>query len=319
MTESRPLSKVLVLDNSTAHLEAIKTFCDENNLVGLKVRQDNLLSVLRSNIDLGAILLSEDYGGSREACAGIATGVHKLRPELPIILRRSSHSDADELPEALRRIPCAEYFADDVAPLKKVIQERIFTLDYPAALVRGIAEITESKLHSLFDNHTVSLEAPYIVRDRIIFGEVFSLIPLESTWCRGYMMIQAEEEPLLHVIERQQLCDDDADFRDLNSLLGELTNLVWGAFKNRYVGDADASLRSQVQVPLLINHRQKYISFGSENPQLCFKYQLSDKVTGQSFNIHQRFIFSLSWSPEDFAEIQDDVDSMVEAGELDLF
>jgi len=33
----------------------------------------------------------------------------------------------------------------------------------------------------------------------------------------------------------------------------------------------------------------------------------------------QRFIFNLSWSPEDFREGTGDVDALVEAGELDLF
>jgi hypothetical protein len=319
MVENRPVSKVLVLDDSPEHIDAIKAFCDENNLIGLKVKQDNLLSVLRSNIDLGAILLAENYGGSNETCLETAMGIHKLRAELPIILRRSTGPDAPELPEALRRILCAEYFAGDMTTLQRVIHERIFTLEYPAALVRGISEITQSKLNSLFSSHTITSETPYIVRDRIIFGEVFSLIPLESTWCRGYMMIQAEEVPLLHAIKRQDLCDGEPNFRDLNSLLGELTNLIWGAFKNRYVGDMSADPRSKTQVPLLINHKQKYISFGSENPQLCFRYQLADDLTGRSFHIYQRFIFSLSWSPEDFAEIEDDVDAMVEAGELDLF
>ena len=45
------------------------------------------------------------------------------------------------------------------------------------------------------------------MRDRIIFGEVFSLIPLESTWCRGYMMMQAEEQPILDLLDRHELCD----------------------------------------------------------------------------------------------------------------
>jgi hypothetical protein len=161
------------------------------------------------------------------------------------------------------------------------------------------------------------------VRDRIIFGEVFSLIPLESAWCRGYMMMQAEETPILDLLDRYRTSesaeDGEANFRDLNGVLGEVTNLIWGSFKNRYVGDADAWLRSQVQVPLLVNHKHKYISFGTGNPQLCFMYSLTDPRSGRSVKLHQRFVFSLSWSPEDFREVTDDVGAMVEAGELDLF
>ena len=95
MTLDKPVSKVLVLDDSRAHADAIKRFCDEHNLVGLTVRRSRLLKVLRSNIDLGAILLAEDYGGSAAESAIIATQIDALRPELPIILRRESLASRD--------------------------------------------------------------------------------------------------------------------------------------------------------------------------------------------------------------------------------
>jgi hypothetical protein len=319
MNENKPVSKVLVLDDSPVHANAIKRFCDEHNLVGLKVRKNRLLSVLRSNIDLGAILFSESYGGSLEESAEIAIKINTVRPELPIIIRRDSSATLDGLPDSLRRVLCAAYLASDMAPLRKVIDEYIFSLDYPNALVRGILEITESILSSLFKNVSITWDTPCIVRDRIIFGEVFSLIPLESTWCRGYMMMQAEEQPILDLLDRHDMCDGPADFRDLNSLLGEITNLIWGSFKNRYMGDADALARSQVQVPLLVNHKQKYISFGTANPQLCFMYNLTDEQSGHTVKLHQRFIFNLSWSPEDFSEVTKEFGAVVEAGELDLF
>jgi hypothetical protein len=319
MNLNKPVSKVLVLDESPLHMDTIKRFCDENNLVGVKVRKSRLLSVLRANIDLGAILLDENYGGSLDEAAAIANRVYAVRPELPVIMRREARTTLDDLPESLRQIICAAYVASDMSPLREVIDRYIFSLDYPNALVRGISELSESKLSTLFKDFTITCAPPTIVRDRIIFGEVFSLIALESAWCRGYMMIQAEEEPLLALLDRRGTGQGAADFRDLNDLLGELTNLIWGAFKNRYLGDADTLARAQVQVPLLVNHRQKYMSFGSENPQLCFVYTITDEESGRSVNLHQRFVFSLSWSPEEFREITEQPGTTVEAGELDLF
>jgi hypothetical protein len=323
MNTNIPVSKVLVLDDSPSHKETLKRFCDEHNLVGVKVGKNRLQSVLRSNIDLGAVLFAEGYGGSPEASAEIAIRINAVRPELPIIMRRESDPGVDSLPESLRRVICAAYVAHDMAPLRRVIDEYIFSLEYPNALVRGIADLTQAILGDVFKDLTITSDTPYIVRDRIIFGEVFSLIPLESAWCRGYMMMQAEEAPILDLLDRYQMIDQpkggEADFRDLNSVLGEVTNLIWGSFRNRYVGDADAWLRSQVQVPLLVNHKHKYISFGSGNPQLCFMYSLTDPHTGRSVKLVQRFVFSLSWSPEDFKEVTDDVGAMVEAGELELF
>lgn len=318
MTE-KLVSKVLVLDHSPAHAAAIKAFCDENSLVGLKVRKNRLMSVLRSNIDLGAILYSESYGATPEENAEIAIRIHTVRPELPIILRRDNLPTLDDIGESLRRVFCAAYTTSDMSGLSKIIDEYIFSLVYPNALVRGISEITEGVLTSQFEHLTVSWDTPYIVRDRVIFGEVFSLIPLESAWCRGFMMLQTEEQPILDILNTYDPQAGGTNFRAVNSLLGEVTNLIWGAFKNRYIGDAAAASISQIQVPLIINHKHKFISFGTDNPQLCFFYTLTDENTGKAIKLYQRFIFNLSWSPEEFKEIVYDASDLVESGELELF
>ncbi len=308
-----PVSKVLVLDESPEHLQSIKTFCDDNGLVALKVRPGSVMSVLRTNIDLGAILLSEVYGGSSEEAARIAAEIHEARPELPVIMRRESSANLEGLAEPVRRAVCAAYIANDMAALRKVVGERIFCLMYPNALLRGIAEITESVLTSQFSGVRVSVDTPYIVHDRIIFGELFSLMQLESSWCRGYMMLQTEEDPLLVLGGHPP----GASFRNVNDLLGEITNLVWGAVKNRYLGDP--AIMSGSQVPLLVNHKHKYISFGTSNPQLCFRFTLTDAAGMHTTTLYARFVFNLSWSPEDFKEIPQAFAGLVESGELQLF
>lgn len=318
MTE-KLVSKVLVLDDSQEHAQAIKEFCDENNLVALKVRKQGLMAVLQSNIDLGAILYSESYGDTSRESAEIAMNIHAVRPELPIIIRRVQQATLDDLPEKLRRVFCTAYVASDMEGLRHAIDEYIFCLVYPNALVRGISEITEAALKSQFRELKISWNTPYIVRDRIIFGEVFSLIPLEGAWCRGYMMLQTEEEPLLELLDRYKPSNPGANFRAVNSLLGEITNLIWGSFKNRFIGDASMPSGAQIQVPLVVNHKHKYISFGTENPQLCFLYTLTDENSGKKVNLYQRLIFNLNWSPEDFQEISQDVENLVDSGELELF
>ncbi|MCC8391445.1 chemotaxis protein CheX [Paraburkholderia sp. MMS20-SJTR3] len=326
MNTSKPVSKMLVLDDDPAHAPLLKQWFDEHNLIALKVRDSSrLASVLGTNIDLGGVLLAGDYGGSVERAAEAAARIHAARPELPIILRSSGTRPTAPLPPALANVVCASFDAADLSALAAAVDQYIFSLDFPHALVRGIAQITEARLGTLFDGVTVRRETTSVVRDRIIFGEVFSLIPLEGAWCRGYMLMQAQEDALLGMIERKRAaCAHrtsvaQPDFRDLNSLLGELTNLIWGAFKDRFLAAQSMREASQVQVPLLVNHKHRYISFGSDNPQLCFQYVLSDAASGQAVTIDQRFVFSLRWSPEDFSEHTADLDALVESGELDLF
>ncbi len=319
--EVQLVSKVLVLDNSSECFGQIKQFCDQHGLVGLKVNSNNVMNVLSSNVDLGAILLSERYCKSLDDTMELAYQISEVRPELPIVLRRSSESNFDSLPEKQRKIFCRTYTIEDMSALQDVIDEYIFSLVYPNALVRGIAEMTLSVLGTQFKHLKASAETPYIVRDRIIFGEVFSLIPLESSWCRGYMMLQTEEDAVIEVLKLDDVIGgvDYATFRTVNDILGEVTNLTWGAFKTRFIADDDAGPGSTSQVPIVINHLHKCISFGSSNPQLCFKYTLLDEKIGHSISLYQRFVFNLSWSPEDFKEIQISTDDLVDSGELELF
>lgn len=313
------VSKVLVLDDSPEHVQRIKRFCDENNLVPLKVKKGAVMSVLKTNVDLGAILYSEDYGGSVAAAADIASEIHSARPELPIIIRRGKQATLADLPSVLRQACCAAYVTEDFSALRKVIDEYIFCLIYPNALLRGIAEITESALRSQLKTLSLSLDTPYIVRDRIIFGEVFSLIPLESSWCRGYMMLQTEEDAFLELLGGKDGAGAALTFRNLNDLLSEITNLIWGAFKNRYIESDRSVVGGQIQVPLIVNHKHRYISFGTTNPQLCFRFILTDEERKRSTTLYARYIFNLSWSPERFKEIAPDTAGLVDSGELELF
>jgi hypothetical protein len=314
----QPTSRILVLDDMVVHTQALKQFCDERNLVLVKIVRELLMSALESNVELGAIVLSELYAGSREETTDLASFIRAARPEIPIVLRREQLDTLDDLPEALRQNCCAAYVTGHWENLESAFDEFIFALVYPNALVRGITEISEAALTSLFTGLSISGGTPFISRDRVIFGEVFSLIPLESAWCRGYVMLQVEEQALISFLECQDPSRQNT-FHNVNSILGEATNLIWGGIKNRFI-DSQAPLGgSQVQVPLVINHHRRYISFGSEKPQLCFQYRLVDPKTGVDITVSQRFVFSLNWSPEDFTEVTQTAGLDANPGELTFF
>lgn len=307
-----PVSKVLVLDRSPEYSDAIKQFCEHNGLVALKVRKDAVMSVLRTNIDLGGILYSEGFCDTSEETLQLAVQIHAMRPELPIIIRRALHASLEDIPADSRHVFSAAYVGSDMEVLRSVINRYIFCLLYPNALLRGIAEITAEVLGSEFPSLRITQESPFIVHDRIIFGEVLSLIQLESSWCRGYMMLQTQEDPFLELIGCEKT---EASSRRLNGILAEMTNRIWGSFKNRFIGSSQTM--GHVQVPLVINHKHKYISFGTENPQLCFRYTVSDET--RFCTLYERFIFNLNWAPDGFRELAPDAAALVDSGELELF
>lgn len=313
--------KVLVLDHESGAAEQLRGFCEQHDLVPLKVPPDHLMSVLGARIDLGAVFLSEGYASHGLQGRKLAHELHRVRPELPIFLRCESDTT---LNEAEQRVIRHAFGSNELQAMEPVIRDSLFSLVYPESLVRGISELTQQALQGQFKNISLLAEAPTIVRDRLIYGEVYSLIPLEAAWCRGYMMLQIEERSLRR-LQSHQLGETEAEHRDsiraINNVFSETTNLIWGAFKNRFIAAEDAALSKMTQVPLVINHPQHYISFGSEDPQLCFRYHLWDNALqhGDSIELHQRFVFNLSWSPELFRENQSSVESMFASGELELF
>ena len=313
---ARLVSKVLILEHDPAAVERLRIFCDAHDLMGLRAQGDTVLAVLKSNVDLGGIFLAQDHDVAEAPGLALAHAIQVLRPELPIFLRQD---EAMALPEQSRNAVRATYTTQTIDELAPAIEESIFCLVYPNALVRGIAEISVNALQALFRDRIVQCEAPYIVRDRIIYGEVFTLIPLESSWCRGYMMLQSEEDAMRAAIGLE---DDDpaATFRELNNTLGEATNLIWGAFKNRFINYSDGAAHL-TQIPIVINHRHRYISFGSQDPQLCLRYSLIDpaKPDAPPVQVRQRFIFNLAWSPDDFKENKTSVEDLFESGELEMF
>lgn len=317
-----PISKMLVLDPEADALAKIRTFCDSHRVQGLRVGRNNVLSVLKSNLDLGGLLLCEDAG------AGVADG-HELlrkisssRPDLPIFLRR--HGEASQaLPIDIQYAVAASYRIDTIATIEPALERMLFSVAYPTKLVRGVIEFFRAALQDQFRGLEVTLDQPYLVRDQFIYGEMFTLIPVESDWCRGYMLMQTGAEPLEQLIRagHSLLPPEQADdFRTMHHVLGELTNVVWGAFKNRYQGH-DAATTHQSQVPIVVNHLNRYISFGSSIPQLCVRAVLRDPkddcLPETAFQL--RLVFNLAWSPEDFRENEATVNSLVSAGEIEFF
>ncbi|WP_022979750.1 chemotaxis protein CheX [Ideonella sp. B508-1] len=321
MTETTSLAaKVLLLEHDPGQYQALLDFCDRMGLMVLPRTAVDAVATLGQHKDLGGVLLAEDLPCEEGDALSLAATIHRQRPELPIFLRRTR---TQPLTEAQERTIRHAWSTGGLQTLTESVQHAIFSLRYPTALVDGVVELTCSAMRSMFPHAEVRAEEPYVVHDRIIFGQVSTLIALESTWCRGYMMLQTEEHAL-----RQGLLQGfgyegvggDLNFRELNHVLGETTNLIWGAFKNRYI-PPKAFTSQQTQVPIVINHEHKYISFGSQDPQLCVRYQLSDprRPGLPPLTIVQRLIFNLHWSPEEFAEFASSASEAGPTGELELF
>jgi CheY-specific phosphatase CheX len=159
-----------------------------------------------------------------------------------------------------------------------------------------------------------------VIRDKIIYGEITTLIPVNTNWCRGYMMVQSDMEDLHTLLNRT----GSPAFRGeidqvVPPLLGELTNLMWGGFKTVFLKEGFLEENGpDIQVPIIVNHKKRNISFGGDIPQLCFEYRLKDPVGLQSqTKVVQKFIFNLNWNPDLVAEY--DFQNLIDEGSIQLF
>jgi CheY-specific phosphatase CheX len=316
------LSKVLINEHDKAVVSSLKSFLNENRMVGYKVSKDRIFRVLASSVDLGAIFIPElDNRGNSNI--DLAIEIHRARPELPIFLRRENDASLRDFPEEMQRVFAGGYVRGEYDQLKELIDTYLFTRHYPSEFVAAIKELSLEAFNAAFKDTHITVDSPYIVKDKIIYGELFSLMPLESSWCRGYMMLQTDEKNVMDVVvaKKTSLNPVEVNFRHVNSVLGELSNMIWGKFKTLYgLTPAQENSRVRVEVPIIVNHGRKFISFGSDDPQLCFKYTLSDADTRLGpITMYQKFVFSLDWSPEKYQENEKNVDELVNNGELELF
>lgn len=327
MTEKTEIfSKVLVIEEDEAIIAQIRAFCDDNHLIGMRGLSRDILEVVKGNIDLGAIFLGAVNGITGDSVVAVARKIRQHRPEIPLFLRLDEGMGADSLglsTEDYQTMFAGDYRLGDLTRLKDLVESYVFSMHYPTAMVRGIQEISESALIYTFRNSELVMGHPSIVRDKTIFGEILSLIELESSWCRGYMMLQVDKAGIIDSIRsgRTGLRPEEAEIRGIDSMLSEITNLIWGGIKSRFFSASEQkSSLYRVQVPIVINHVDKYVTFGSDQPQLCIKYMLEDKDNQNGIiTIYQRFVFNMAWSPELFKESEMAINQLVNKGEVELF
>jgi len=307
-------SKVLVYERDNQIMNTLKNFLKQNNLHGLRTnRKENIISLLKANIDLGCIILCE----IDEQYLEIGKEIKKIRSELPIFLRVKKANIDTEIDPAYASYFDGIYCAEDIDVLQGLIEKFLFNRYYPADMVSDIIEMTSAGLLSFFTDCSITCDTPYLVKDRIIYGEISTLIPLESSWCRGFMMFETSEADLNSLLDKKDTISSNYDI--VASVLGEITNLSWGAFRNKFIGSVEnQEPNTRVQVPIYINHIKKYISFGSDDPHLCFRYRISDR-NGKSAELYHKLIFNLKWNPEEYEKDNGVLANLLEPGDLELF
>ena len=315
------ISKVLVHESDPEHSGYLKEFFYEKKLVGLKA--NNVLEALDLNIDLGAVFLCEDPK-YRPRTLEILHTIHQRRRELPVFLR-IENSLPSSVHAHLAELSTGIYKKGEVGKLEEWIQRYLFQSEYPVPFAQGIQQITLSALQSCLPGVQVTCPfPPYLVRDRLMFGELFSLIPLESQWYRGFLILQTNTAQMSALIQSGKTIQPahDATKYNLNNLISEITNMIWGGIKNQFdiPITGTSSRRHRTEIPIVLNYQENYLSLGSLKPQLCFHFQLQEEDPQmEPISFYQKLIFNLEWVPEHFKNSVEDFSSALNQGSIELF
>lgn len=151
-------SHILVCDNDTIAVEQVKDFCASKNLVGMLAQTSVIYTVLSSNIHLGAIFISEDLKEDDIHGIEMAIKIHKLRPELPIFIRREKGKSISDFPDELQKMFAGCYEVDKMDQLSELIDRYIFSSRYPNEMVRGIRELSTEIIKSSFKEMEVTCD-----------------------------------------------------------------------------------------------------------------------------------------------------------------
>ncbi len=313
-------SKILILEHQPAAKKEIKTFLLKNNLVGVQDSKSNTVEIFKRITDLGAVFISESSQEMQKTGLTIAEELYQLRSEVPIFLRVDNINDLNKEYPFIAGL----YHIKDLNRLEQLLDKYLFDRFYPMPLVHDIQSMSYSAISSIIKQTDVQFDVPYLVNDQVVSGNVLSLIPLESNWCRGTMMLQTTEKDIADCIKAQKtsLNATNIDFRDVNQVVSEITNMIWGAIKSRYLisSEQPTDISNQIFVPILINQTQNFVSLGTVSPHLCFKYTIKDTENKlPDFAIIQKLVFNLNWQPELYCEPNTTTDGLLDSGELELF
>lgn len=323
MTKKESLSSnLLIYVQNQESANALKQFCHDNKLTALRPSDMNALGVLDGNTGLGAIIIDHDISINNLSNQATVKIIHEKRPELPIYYLREDSSDPKELMQTFDGLISGTFSLQDLGELKSHLDESIFSNHYPAPFIKGIQDISVNAFNSVIQGCRIKSEAPYLIKDSVIYGELLSLIPIESGWCRGFLMLQTTRKEMGELIKnnRTAIDGDTVNFKEIKELLNELTNLIWGNMKSKFFQQESPQDNSTLtQVPIIIDHFDKNINFGTTEPQLCFQYHVTDDEKAINVSILQKFVFNLNWNPALFKEAEEDLDNLIDKGELELF
>jgi len=301
--------RIMVYDNDNETHDLIRTIAPKGNLITPKREVVDILSLLGNTdlqeTDICAIFLTEVEDSDGLTGFDIAKLIQKSRDNIPIFMRLRDGRSITDLNNEQRSLVTGCYTNSDPEMLKKKANTFVCGFYFPNALVNIFSDTGLEILESVFKGCEVTGSQPFMLFDHSITKSLTSLLPIQFSFGNGILAVLTKESDILSLIENKHtsLYENQTGNTHINQVVSELTNLYWG--KVRQICDQifkSSGDRSTVNIPMVINHNQKYINFGNHTPELCFRYMIiPDTAIPDPIIIEFKLIFNSLIQLNDFS------------------
>lgn len=276
--------------------------------------------------DINGIFISEEDDSNGISGFHIAEKMGEMRQSLPLFMRVSCKERLKdpELIEKAKRCGISHlYSLDDQTRLRSLLETFVIGSHYPVKLIDGIRALAYEVIDGFFPDRKVTSRTPYLVADYLMREDLSAILPFFSQIGSGYIMVQTNEDPLKQAAP-SKTADLSNRFRTSTigeSILGEVANLLWG--KLHFVLQNMSTRTPQsfnTNIPIVVNKNQEHIIFGSNKPQICFKYAIASEYEAHPIIISMKIIFHSFVAPESIPDFAGAIKAHEDiAGDIELF
>ncbi len=272
-------SNILVCDRDNAALDLIRSIAKTSTIMVPKHNAVDILGWIQhtnfSGTDICAIFVSEEKDENGMSGFELTKLIGRNRSSIPIFMRLSNGRTMRDLTASQKALIAGCYSKDNPEKLKEYTDKFLYGFYFPNALVNIFEESGRQVLQTVFKGSEVRESKPFLVYDHQITTEFTSLLPVQFSFGNGVITFFIKEEDILSLIigEHTALKKEQTSNTHVDQLISEVMNLFWG--KVRKASDelfAECDNQKVINIPLVVNHKKNYISFGNRAPQLCFRY-----------------------------------------------
>lgn len=302
---------ILVYDKNDEAVDLIKSLSADGTIMAPEQEEMGILETIAqlnlTQSDICAVFLSEEFDSEGLTGIEIATRIHSTKSNIPIFMRLAGNRTLNDLPPEHRQAVTGYYNTSSPERLKKITDHFLYGFYFPNYLIHIFIEAGLFTLNSAIKNCEIKSSVPFLIYDYTLATEYTSILPIQLPFGNGAITFSINESDAINLIEHEHTALNSTQNSNdhCNQFISEITNQFWGKVRRMcHLAYGNELHRAPVNIPIIVNHKQKFVNFGNHTPQLCFRYLLiKNHLIPEAINVEFKIIFNSILRPKDFYEL----------------